>query len=152
MKRSIITALLLLPLSVAAQTPTMSGFFSKYENDSRMRTVILGRRMMSMMSEQTSDRELRELLDEIEYIKVVTASFPDSTFIADARKVAGSYPFQMISSVKERERETDFYIADTRGRSDLLMLSFGAGEWMVMGIHGRFDVRKISRLTEIKPK
>lgn len=153
MKRStIIALLLLLPLAVAAQSPAVNEFFAKYESDSRMRTVILGRKMMRMMSGQTSDRELSALLDEIEYIKVVTATVPDSAFIADARNTAATYPFQMISSVKEHDRETSFYIAETGSRSDLLMLSFGEGEWMVMGIHGRFDVRNISRLTEIRPK
>ena len=32
------------------------------------------------------------------------------------------------------------------------MLSFSDEEWVVMGIYGQFDVRNISRLTQIRPK
>lgn len=145
--------MLLLPLVGAAQQLNYSGFFDRYENDKEFRTVVLGRKMMEMMSEQTSDREMRRTLAGIEHIKVISTSTYNESFVADARAVTSSPSYKLVSSVSEGGREVSFYVLNTReGKNRLLMLSFSDEEWVVMGIYGQFDVRNISRLTQIRPK
>lgn len=145
--------MLLLPLVGAAQQLNYSGFFDRYENDKEFRTVVLGRKMMEMMSEQTSDREMRRTLAGIEHIKVISTSTYNESFVADARAVTSSSSYKLVSSVSEGGREVSFYVLNTReGKNRLLMLSFSDDEWVVMGIYGQFDVRNISRLTQIRPK
>lgn len=145
--------MLLLPLVGAAQQLNYSGFFDRYENDKEFRTVVLGRKMMEMMSEQTSDREMRRTLAGIEHIKVISTSTYNESFVADARAVTSSSSYKLVSSVSEGGREVSFYVLNTReGKNRLLMLSFSDEEWVVMGIYGQFDVRNISRLTQIRPK
>lgn len=144
---------MLLPLVGAAQQLNYSGFFDRYENDKEFRTVVLGRKMMEMMSEQTSDREMRRTLAGIEHIKVISTSTYNESFVADARAVTSSSSYKLVSSVSEGGREVSFYVLNTReGKNRLLMLSFSDEEWVVMGIYGQFDVRNISRLTQIRPK
>ena len=144
---------MLLPLVGAAQQLNYSGFFDRYENDKEFRTVVLGRKMMEMMSEQTSDREMRRTLAGIEHIKVISTSTYNESFVADARAVTSSSSYKLVSSVSEGGREVSFYVLNTReGKNRLLMLSFSDDEWVVMGIYGQFDVRNISRLTQIRPK
>lgn len=143
---------MLIPLVGAAQQLNYSGFFDRYENNKEFRTVVLGRKMMEMMSEQTSDREMRRTLAGIEHIKVISTSTYNEEFVADARAVATSSNYKLISSVSEGGREVSFYVLNTKeGKNRLLMLSFGEDEWVVMGIYGQFDVRNISRLTQIRP-
>lgn len=145
--------MLLLPLVGAAQQLNYSGFFDRYENDKEFRTVVLGRKMMEMMSEQTSDREMRRTLAGIEHIKVISTSTYNESFVADARAVTSSSSYKLVSSVSEGGREVSFYVLNTReGKNRLLMLSFSDEEWVVMGIYGQFDLRNISRLTQIRPK
>lgn len=145
--------MLLLPFVGAAQQLNYSGFFDRYENDKEFRTVVLGRKMMEMMSEQTSDREMRRTLAGIEHIKVISTSTYNESFVADARAVTSSPSYKLVSSVSEGGREVSFYVLNTReGKNRLLMLSFSDEEWVVMGIYGQFDVRNISRLTQIRPK
>ena len=145
--------MLLLPLVGAAQQLNYSGFFDRYENNKEFRTVVLGRKMMEMMSEQTSDREMRRTLAGIEHIKVISTSTYNESFVADARTVTSSSSYKLVSSVSEGGREVSFYVLNTReGKNRLLMLSFSDEEWVVMGIYGQFDVRNISRLTQIRPK
>ena len=145
--------MLLLPLVGAAQQLNYSGFFDRYENNKEFRTVVLGRKMMEMMSEQTSDREMRRTLAGIEHIKVISTSTYNESFVADARAVTSSSSYKLVSSVSEGGREVSFYVLNTReGKNRLLMLSFSDEEWVVMGIYGQFDVRNISRLTQIRPK
>lgn len=145
--------MLLLPLVGAAQQLNYSGFFDRYENDKEFRTVVLGRKMMEMMSEQTSDREMRRTLAGIEHIKVISTSTYNERFVADARAVTSSSSYKLVSSVSEGGREVSFYVLNTReGKNRLLMLSFSDEEWVVMGIYGQFDLRNISRLTQIRPK
>lgn len=144
---------MLLPLVGAAQQLNYSGFFDRYENNKEFRTVVLGRKMMEMMSEQTSDREMRRTLAGIEHIKVISTSTYNESFVADARAVTSSSSYKLVSSVSEGGREVSFYVLNTReGKNRLLMLSFSDEEWVVMGIYGQFDVRNISRLTQIRPK
>lgn len=144
---------MLLPLVGAAQQLNYSGFFDRYENDKEFRTVVLGRKMMEMMSEQTSDREMRRTLAGIEHIKVISTSTYNESFVADARAVTSSSSYKLVSSVSEGGREVSFYVQNTKeGKNRLLMLSFSDEEWVVMGIYGQFDVRNISRLTQIRPK
>lgn len=153
MKRLLLLIILLLPLVGAAQQLNYSGFFDRYENDKEFRTVVLGRKMMEMMSEQTSDREMRRTLAGIEHIKVISTSTYNESFVADARAVTSSTSYKLVSSVSEGGREVSFYVLNTReGKNRLLMLSFSDEEWVVMGIYGQFDVRNISRLTQIRPK
>ena len=153
MKRLLLLIILLLPLVGAAQQLNYSGFFDRYENDKEFRTVVLGRKMMEMMSEQTSDREMRRTLAGIEHIKVISTSTYNESFVADARAVTSSTSYKLVSSVSEGGREVSFYVLSTReGKNRLLMLSFSDEEWVVMGIYGQFDVRNISRLTQIRPK
>lgn len=153
MKRLLLLITLLLPLVGAAQQLNYSGFFDRYENDKEFRTVVLGRKMMEMMSEQTSDREMRRTLAGIEHIKVISTSTYNESFVADARAVTSSSSYKLVSSVSEGGREVSFYVLNTReGKNRLLMLSFSDEEWVVMGIYGQFDVRNISRLTQIRPK
>lgn len=145
--------MLLLPLVGAAQQLNYSGFFDRYENDKEFRTVVLGRKMMEMMSEQTSDREMRRTLAGIEHIKVISTSTYNERFVADARAVTSSSSYKLVSSVSEGGREVSFYVLNTReGKNRLIMLSFSDEEWVVMGIYGQFDLRNISRLTQIRPK
>ena len=153
MKRLLLLIILLLPLVGAAQQLNYSGFFDRYENDKEFRTVVLGRKMMEMMSEQTSDREMRRTLAGIEHIKVISTSTYNESFVTDARAVTSSSSYKLVSSVSEGGREVSFYVLNTReGKNRLLMLSFSDEEWVVMGIYGQFDVHNISRLTQIRPK
>lgn len=153
MKRLLLLIILLLPLVGAAQQLNYSGFFDRYENNKEFRTVLLGRKMMEMMSEQTSDREMRRTLAGIEHIKVISTSTYNESFVTDARAVTSSSSYKLVSSVSEGGREVSFYVLNTReGKNRLLMLSFSDEEWVVMGIYGQFDVRNISRLTQIRPK
>lgn len=143
--------MLLLPLVGAAQEVFYTSFFNRYENNKEFRTVVLGRKMMEMMSEQTSDREMRRTLAGIEHIKVISTSTYNERFVTDAQFLADQ--FKLISTVSEGGREVSFYVLNTReGKNRLLMLSFSDEEWVVMGIYGQFDLRNISRLTQIRPK
>lgn len=143
---------MLMPLVGAAQELSYSDFFDRYEGREQFRTVVLGRKMMEMMSEQTSDREMRRTLAGIEHIKVISTSTYNESFVADARAVISSSNYKLISSVSESGREVSFYVFNSKeGKNRLLMLSFSDEEWVVMGIYGQFDVRNISRLTQIRP-
>lgn len=144
--------MVMMPLLSAAQALNYSSFFERYEGNKEFRTVVLGRKMMEMMSESTKDREMRRTLAGIEHIRVITTTTYNEAFVSDARAVATSPNYKLISSVSEGGREVSFYLRSSdSGKNRLLMLSFGEDEWVVMGIYGQFDVRNISRLTQIRP-
>ena len=77
-------------------------------------------------------------------------------FVADAEKLATNpeYKFQLVMSGTEEGQTTRFYIreAEFYDNSELLMLTYGAKETVVVNIYGKFDLKQVARLSTIRPK
>lgn len=98
-------------------------------------------------------RGLSKLLAGIRSIRILVADKPDETFCGEARRVAETGAYQLMSSLSEGEQYTCFYLYDGGrwGESEFLMLTFGHRENVVVEIVGVFDVRAVSRLSTLWP-
>ena len=67
---------------------------------------------------------------------------------------ATEYKFQLVMSGTEEGQTTRFYIreAEFYDNSELLMLTYGAKETVVVNIYGKFDLKQVARLSTIRPK
>lgn len=135
---------------------SFGSFFDRYAVRDGFTSVVLGRKMMQMMSRQArnEDRELSRLLAGIRSIRILAADKPDETFCDEARRVAETGAYQLMSSLSEGGQYTCFYLYDGGrwGESEFLMLTFGQRENVVVEIVGVFDVREVSRLSTLRPK
>ena len=63
-------------------------------------------------------------------------------------------PIRSTSSGTEEGQTTRFYIreAEFYDNSELLMLTYGAKETVVVNIYGKFDLKQVARLSTIRPK
>ena len=151
--------LVLLPFLARAQNASWK-FFDRYTKAEGFTSVQLERKMMRMMSRQAAekgDEGLSKLLDGIEFIRIVALDTGDGAqFVADAEALAATpdFKFQLVMSGSEEGQTTKFYIreAEFYNDSELLMLTYGAKETVVVNIYGRFDLKQVARLSTIRPK
>lgn len=151
MKRWLLILILLLPLAGTAQNRAFDEFYRSYAGETNVRSIELGRKMMEMMR-RDADPELARLLDGIRSIRILAAKKPyPFLFRSQAYKVARDKAFELISRTDSKGPSVSFYFIEGRGErlSELLMLSDGDEEFIVLDICGSFDVRDISRLTQL---
>ena len=151
MKRWLLILILLLPLAGTAQNRAFDEFYQSYAAETNVRSIELGRKMMEMMR-RDADPELARLLDGIRSIRILAAQKPyPFLFRAQAYKVARDKAFELISRTDSKGPSVSFYFIEGSGErlSELLMLSDGDEEFIVLDICGVFDVRDISRLTQL---
>lgn len=159
MKRLLLLLLLALPLLAEAQNVSWK-FFDRYSAAEGFTSVQLERKMMRMMSRQAAekgDEGLAQLLDGIQYIRIVALDGGDAErFVADAERLAANpgNKFQLVMSGTDAGQTTKFYIreAEFYNYSELLMLTYGAKETVAVNIYGDFDLKQVARLSSIRPK
>lgn len=159
MKRIVLLLLLLLPFLVRAQNASWK-FFDRYTQAEGFTSVQLERKMMRMMSRQAAEKGddgLAKLLDGIQFIRIVSLDGGDNKqFIADAEALAATpdFKFQLVMSGVEEGQTTKFYIREAQyyDYSELLMLTYGAKETVVVNIYGQFDLKQVARLSSIRPR
>ena len=125
--------------------------FGQSPKSYNVRSIELGRKMTEMMR-RDADPELARLLDGIRSIRILAAQKPyPFLFRAQAYKVARDKAFELISRTDSKGPSVSFYFIEGSGErlSELLMLSDGDEEFIVLDICGVFDVRDISRLTQL---
>ena len=119
----------------------------------------LEQKMMQLMSHQAAERGdkwLAVLLKDIQYIRIIALKECDGgRFVRDAEAaVAADRKFQPVTSGSENGQTTKFYIRETAlsVKSELVMITYGAKETVVVNIFGVFDLRQVARLSSIRPK
>lgn len=162
MKRILILMMVLLPFLARGQYAS-DRFFDRYSKAEGFASVQLERKMMRMMSRQAAekgDEKLAELLDGIQYIRIVALDGGGreaaGRFLSDAEALAGSeeHGFQLVMSTSEEGQTTRFYLREAAFplNSELLMLTWGAKETVAVNIYGMFDLKQVARLSTIRPR
>ena len=136
---------LFLPRSVSAQSSSVDNFFRRYDASEGFTSVLLEQKMMQMMSRQAAqrgDKGLAVLLKDIEYIRIIALKGGDSGMLV--RDASGT----------EDGQTTKFYIRETAlsVKSELVMITYGAKETVVVNIYGEFDLKQVARLSSIRPQ
>jgi len=151
--------LLLARSPAAAQSRDVGAFFDRLTAEEGFRVVRLEQKMMRMMGRtaaQRGDAQLAELLDGLRFIRIVASGSADGAALARAADaaVAADSGFRPLTTVTEEGRTTRFYLCepeDSEGDSELVMISGGGRETVVVDVFGRFDLRQVVRLSSIRP-
>ena len=146
---------LFLPRSVSAQSSSVDNFFRRYDASEGFTSVLLEQKM-SRQAAQRGDKGLAVLLKDIEYIRIIALKGGDSgMLVRDAEAaVAADRKFQPVTSGTEDGQTTKFYIRETAlsVKSELVMITYGAKETVVVNIYGEFDLKQVARLSSIRPQ
>ena len=158
MKRVLLILILLLPQLAAAQSNAVNDFFGRYAAAGGYTSVQLEQKMMQMMSRQAAergDKGLAVLLEDIQYIRIIALKEGDGAqFVRDAEAAVADRKFHPVTSGTENGQTTAFYIREPAMsvKSELVMITYGVKETVVVNIYGVFDLRQVARLSSIRPQ
>lgn len=155
----LVCLLLVLPFAGSAQS--LSDFYLEHAARPEFASISLEPKMMRMMSRRAKeggDRELAELLDGIEQIRVLVLREGNrKAFAEEVRWSMDLLGYERLSASQEEGRTTEFYLHEggkwwQPEASGFVMLTSDDHETVWMNIYGVFDVRDVGRLTAIRPK
>lgn len=155
----------LLPQLLRAQSWAMERFFEQHAKEQGVCSVSFERKMMQMMSEQArrqGDQKQAELLDDIRFIRILTVKEGDGEALAAAaeKAVNRNGAFEPISSSSNGGQSLQFYLNEwyqsSEGRKgsawkELVMISHGPRETVVLHLFGNFNLHDISGITSFRP-
>lgn len=163
MRKILLLFAALLPILACGQQRGFTAFYNQYSGREGFTTVeITGdmiRMMGNMIVEKGSDADLSRMLNGIKSIKIVVSEHFNEVFIADMNKIVVNSPYKLMTSIVQGAQTTKFYFIELVGAkkqsgetlaSEFLMLSQGGEDNVLINIVGELDIKKISKLSNIK--
>ncbi len=147
---------MLLPMLSRAQSPALKALYDRYGAAEEVKSVAFERKMMDMMSTQAAqrgDEELARLLDEIVFIRVLTATDEIGLAAHFERVVKASKHFELLTSTASDGRTARVYLRESKllENKELVVITHGKEETAVVHIFGSFDLHEVGRIANIRP-
>lgn len=145
------------PLRTEAQNLEKS--ILRYASDETVKSVFFERAMMLMMSEQAQqrgDRELAQLLKNIQFIRVLNFGARSEPGKELERSVKSDKAFQLVTATNADGQSARVYLRrasrseGSEGKKELVVFTGNDAEHTVMHLYGAFDLRDVSRITSIR--
>lgn len=124
-KRTILSLLLALSLSVMWGQSSVNSLFNKYNRSGKYEVVNVNSTMLKV-ARGMADKETREVLKKVSHIKVITSGkgADVAAFIADSKQVVSRQRFESLAEVRDKGVLTNIYFKETgQGNTELLVVS-----------------------------
>ena len=154
MKHVIATALLLVVITQVNAQDAISKFFSKYQNDESFSQVTVSSKMLSLFTpmdaENAEDKEVLDAISKLKGLRILGKQ--DARNARELYKEAFSLipikEYEELMSVRDKDKDMKFFIKETpKGTiSELLMVTGGNTEFMVLSLFGEIDLKQVSRI------
>ncbi len=152
-KLTILLLVMIGSFGLKAQNDAISKFFGKYADDMSFSNVTISSKMFKMFTNvEVSNPEDKEILDAINSLtglRILAKS--DITngreLYREAFSKVNAKEYEELMSI--RDKETDFkFLVKQNGNNiqELLMISGGPKEFMIMSLMGNIDLNKISKI------
>lgn len=137
---------------VYAQGESIAKFFNKYSTDESFTTATISSKMFSLITnmEATTEEE-KELVNAISKLKGLKMLQKENT--SDARALYKEAfaligkDYEELMAVRDKDKDMKFYIRESGGKiNELLMLSGGVDDFMLLSLYGEIDLKSISRI------
>ncbi|MFT5078883.1 MAG: hypothetical protein ACI825_000475 [Planctomycetota bacterium] len=158
-KIALLLALFIAPLAINAQN-----FWSSFENDNDVSSVVITKKMFKLLAKidlDTDDQEVNEFMDLVENLDNIKIFTTDNSSIAVKMSssvssyIDGSKGLSELMRVKDDGNNIKFYSREGKNEnyvSELLMFlegtKDGKNQTVVMSITGNIDLKQISKLTK----
>ncbi|MBS1489745.1 MAG: DUF4252 domain-containing protein [Bacteroidetes bacterium] len=154
MKKLLFAAMMLVMLKGNAQNDAISKFFAKYQDDETFTQVKVSQKMFGLFTNMTVDKpEDKDILDAISKIQGLRVLAKNET--RDGRtlykEAIASIPtkdYEELMSVRDKDKDMKFFIKElSSGKiGELVMVSGGNNEFMMLSIFGEIDLKKIGNI------
>lgn len=146
--------MMLMALGAFAQGDAITKFFSKYQNDETFSQVTVSSKMFNLFTNlEVESKEDKEVLDAISKLKGLRILANENTKDGYAlyKEAMGLLPqkdYEELMSVRDKDNDMKFFIRESApGKiSELLMISGGASEFMVLSLFGEIDLKQVGKI------
>lgn len=145
--------LLIFSASLQAQKGSMDGFFEKYQDDEAFTIVNISPKMFSVISGMDSeqiDPELKEILNNIRGMKILTRSTDGKSYIAEAIADIEKNGLEELMTIKEEGENVKIFgkSNDAVHLSEVVMLTDNKAGFVLMQVIGELRLDQLSRLSD----
>lgn len=140
-------------------------YFSSYVEDKRFDVVYISPKLFQMIGRLDSkildmddDAEAKAVLDmakDLQGLRILTTDETPEAFYKEAKSKINTKEYEVLLTVRDKDGDNvEFLIKETNNIiHELLLLSGGQDEFVLMSFMGNLDLNKISRLAkEIEKK
>ena len=138
-----------------AQKDAITRFFDKYMNDEDFTVVYISPKVFDMIatvskdSDNPEDKELNEMLESLEGIRILTTEKTPKLFYDEVVKTLKLNEYELLMQVRDKNENVRFFVKDDGPVvSELLLLVGGSDEFVLMSFAGQIDLKKISKLSK----
>jgi hypothetical protein len=147
-------SLLILTTGLFAQNDAISRFYSAYEEGEGFTKITMGSKMFQMFMhlEGTTEQEKQmiETVSKIEGMKILALENDQIGKSQEMYKSALKKPsseYETLMTVEDEGIKMSFFIRESNGKvAELLMISGGPSEFMIMSLLGDIDLNQIANL------
>lgn len=146
MKRLILLAIMLLPMTVMAGVPELSEMAKRYENVDGATVMTMNKEMIGLFG---GSQEAAKMLDEI-VILAAESSEVATTLITEAEEVIQQTSLQLLTSVTESGAIVNIYVNQNESIiTDLVLLVREGDETALIIISGTIDPDMIGEMVQM---
>ena len=146
MKRLILLAIMLLPMTVMAGVPELSEMAKRYENVDGATLMTMNKEMIGLFG---GSQEAAKMLDEI-VILAAESSEVATTLITEAEEVIQQTSLQLLTSVTESGAIVNIYVNQNESIiTDLVLLVREGDEAALIVISGTIDQDMIGEMVQM---
>lgn len=158
-KIALLIALFIAPLAINAQN-----FWSSFENDDDVSSVVITQKMFKLLAKidlETDDQEVNDFMDLVENIENIKIFTTDKSNVASKMSssvtsyISSNKGLSELMRVKDDGNNIKFYSREGKNDnyvSELLMFlegtENGKNQTVVMSMTGNIDLKQISKLTK----
>lgn len=139
-------------LTAFGQGDAVSTIYARYANDDSFSKVSISSKMFQLFTHiEGTDKEEKELLETIAMLKGMKVLSKDECdgkkMYRDAIKLAGN-GYEELMSVKDGNEDLTFFIKESGGKIvELLMLTGGEKNFLILSLVGDIDLNKVAKLS-----
>ncbi len=144
--------MLIASLSINAQSPIISDFIAKYENNDQFTSVYVSPKMIDMVTkvaEEDIEGELQDVLKDLKGLQVLTTEIDAMKYYKELESGLNGNNFDLLMKVREEDQNVKIF---SKGSSDIVdeiaILVGGVDEFVLVSLVGKLDLDKIGKLAE----
>jgi hypothetical protein len=149
----ILTMVMFASMGLSAQNDAISKFFSKYADDTSFSNVNISSKMFKLFTnvevDNPNDKEILDAINSLSGLRILAKSDISNgrELYKEAFSKVNVKEYEELMSIREKDQDFKFMIKQNGNNiQELLMISGGPKEFMIMSITGNIDLNKISKI------
>ena len=146
--------MLALSMTAQAQGDAISKFFAKYQDDETFTQLTVSSKMFSMFTNmEVKDKNDQDVLTAISKLKGLRVLAKEGArnsreLYKEALSLIPTKDYEELMSVRDKDKDMKFFIRESKPGviSELVMVSGGNEDFMVLTLFGEIDLKEISRI------